>query len=177
MERKKMPKCRRRLIAAFIELRSKRPLEKITIVELVKKADVNKSTFYAYFHDIYDLSDQLQQEVIDRIAETVPHPENVIRNTTQFTRDVLLAYEANKEKISILFSGSQGWRLPMLVKKKTMELIREYVEDRDYDEKKIRMIVNFKIYGAFYAYAEETDMNEMKKIEYISQLTGGHVPD
>lgn len=177
MEEKKMPKCKRRLINAFIELRSRRELEKISIVELVRRADVNKSTFYAYYHDIYDLSDHLQQEVIDRIAETVPHPENVIRDTAQFTRDVLLAYEANRTQISILFSGSQSWRLPMLVRKKTMDLIRAYIEDSDYDEKKIRMIVNFKIYGAYYAYAEETDMNEMKKIEYISGLTAGKLPE
>ena len=42
----------------FLELRSKKPLEKITIKELCEKAQINKSTFYSHYRDIYDLSDQ-----------------------------------------------------------------------------------------------------------------------
>ena len=42
----------------FLELRSKKPLEKITIKELCEKAQINKSTFYSHYKDIYDLSDQ-----------------------------------------------------------------------------------------------------------------------
>ena len=40
---------------AFIELRSKKPLEKITVRELCEIARINKSTFYSHYKDIYDL--------------------------------------------------------------------------------------------------------------------------
>lgn len=172
-----MPKCKKRLINAFIELRSRKPLEKISVVELVAKADVNKSTFYAYFHDVYDLSEQLQQELIDRIAKTLPHPENVILDIAQYTKDVLLAYEANKQQIAILFSGTQSWRLPMLVRNKTMEIIHEHISDSGIDEEKLSMIVNYKIYGAYYAYASDSRMEIMDKIDYIAHLTGGENGD
>lgn len=172
-----MPKCKKRLINAFIELRSKKPLEKISVVELVSKADVNKSTFYAYYHDIYDLSEQLQQELIDRIAGTFPHPENVLLDTEQYTKDVLLAYGANKQQIAILFSGSQSWRLPMLVRDKTMELVHEYISDSKVDEEKLSMIVNYKIYGAYYAYASDSKMDIMDKIAYIAHLTSNENGD
>ena len=56
----KMNKSQRHLIDAFMEVREKKSLEKISVVELCKMAEVNKSTFYAYYHDVYDLSDQLQ---------------------------------------------------------------------------------------------------------------------
>ena len=39
----------------FLELRSRKPLEKITIKELCEKAQINKSTFYSHYKDIYDL--------------------------------------------------------------------------------------------------------------------------
>lgn len=48
----------------FLELRSKKPLEKITIKELCEKAQINKSTFYSHYKDIYDLSDQLETDVV-----------------------------------------------------------------------------------------------------------------
>ena len=44
---------------AFLELRSKKALEKITVRELCEKAEINKSTFYTHFRDIYDLSEYL----------------------------------------------------------------------------------------------------------------------
>ena len=36
------------IINAFIELRAKKPLEKITVKELCQLARINKSTFYAH---------------------------------------------------------------------------------------------------------------------------------
>lgn len=44
---------------AFITLRKKKSLEKLTIRELCDTAGINRSTFYAYYHDIYDLSDKI----------------------------------------------------------------------------------------------------------------------
>ena len=56
---KRAQKSRSSIINTFLEIRSKKPLEKITVTELCKKADLNKSTFYVHYHDIYDLSEQL----------------------------------------------------------------------------------------------------------------------
>lgn len=53
----------------FLELRSRKPLEKITIKELCEKAQINKSTFYSHYKDIYDLSDQLETEVVTSVIE------------------------------------------------------------------------------------------------------------
>ena len=44
----KMPKSQKYIIETFLELRKHKPIEKISVVELCKKADINKSTFYVY---------------------------------------------------------------------------------------------------------------------------------
>ena len=41
---------------AFIELRSRKPSEKITVKELAEAAFINKATFYQHYSDLYDLS-------------------------------------------------------------------------------------------------------------------------
>ena len=46
---------------AFLELRAKKDLERITIKELTDLAEVSKATFYLHYRDIYDLSDYLQR--------------------------------------------------------------------------------------------------------------------
>ena len=47
---------------AYVELRSKKPLEKITIKELADLAFINKATFYQHYKDIYDWRDRMEEE-------------------------------------------------------------------------------------------------------------------
>ncbi len=47
---------------AFLELLKKKTLEEITIGELCEKADVNRSTFYRNYTDIYALMESLVDE-------------------------------------------------------------------------------------------------------------------
>ena len=54
---------------AVIELRKNRSIEKITIKELAALASINKATFYSHYSDIYDLSEQLENEIILSILE------------------------------------------------------------------------------------------------------------
>ena len=56
---------------AFIELRSRKPIEKITVKELAERAEINKTTFYAHYETIYDLLGTLEQEAIDTVLENL----------------------------------------------------------------------------------------------------------
>lgn len=166
----KYSKSQRNIINAFFSLRARKSLEKITVKEVCELADVNKSTFYVYYHDIYDLSLQMQKEVIDRIAETLPSLSSIQSNQYQFTKDVLLAYEANKIQISTLFSDSQLYQLPLLVKEKLLQILQE--KQVDITDEKLIMRIDYKVYGSFAAFMEKTHMNQAEKIDFISELAG-----
>jgi len=47
---------RQAIINEFAALISERPLDKITVTDLVKACGINRNTFYYYFHDIYALA-------------------------------------------------------------------------------------------------------------------------
>ena len=166
----KQNKSQRNIINAFFLLRARKSLERISVKEVCEIADVNKSTFYVYYRDIYDLSFSLQKEVIDRITETLPSLSAVVEDQYQFTKDVLLAYEANKVQISTLFSGSQVYQLPALVKEKLLEILEEM--PTTVNEERLRMVIDYKVYGSFFAFMESTTMNQADKIEFISRLAG-----
>ena len=78
----------------FIELRSHKELERITIKELCEKAQINKSTFYAHYQDIYHLSDTLETEVVVSIMENLTHPERVLDDTAFFSRELFMGFLA-----------------------------------------------------------------------------------
>ena len=44
-----------RIVEAYIELESERPVEKITVTALVERSRITRKTFYYYLKDIYDL--------------------------------------------------------------------------------------------------------------------------
>ena len=70
---------RQNLIDAFCFLAAKKPVAKITIRELVNKAGYNRGTFYKYFRDIYDVSEQIENLVLRQVAENFRRnikPEN-----------------------------------------------------------------------------------------------------
>lgn len=100
----KMPKSQKYIIETFLELRKHKPIEKISIVELCKKADINKSTFYVYYHDIYDLSEQLEDEMVENIKNSLDDPESIIKDPQSFTKQLFDAFSKENEKISILFA-------------------------------------------------------------------------
>lgn len=51
------------IIKAFMELINKYSLSKVTVKEICQKADINRTTFYKHFLDIYDLMDQITTEL------------------------------------------------------------------------------------------------------------------
>lgn len=55
---------------AYIELLQKNKTEEITVKEICELADINRATFYRNFHDIYDLFETIEKELI---LEAFPH--------------------------------------------------------------------------------------------------------
>lgn len=64
-------KTKRAIKDAFLQLRVKKPLERIRVKELSELAQISKATFYLHYKDIYDLSEQLRNEVVQDIMGAV----------------------------------------------------------------------------------------------------------
>ena len=62
---------RRRFTDKFCELYEKKPIDRITVREITEALHYNRSTFYEYFTDIYDLRDQLDDELTEYIVSAL----------------------------------------------------------------------------------------------------------
>lgn len=93
---------------AFYELRKKKSLDKISVKELSELAMINKATFYLHYHDIYELSDKLESELIEKIISDV-HGINFTKdNFKWFAETLSRSILKNKDYIQILFSGNDS---------------------------------------------------------------------
>lgn len=50
---------RKAIVDAFIRIAEKKPLQKITVRDIVDDCGINRNTFYYYFKDIYDVAESL----------------------------------------------------------------------------------------------------------------------
>jgi AcrR family transcriptional regulator len=87
----------------FLKLRSKTPLNKIRISELCANAKINKSTFYRYYTDIFDLSEKLENSTIDLIMDNFTAIDDLFTNPEKFIDSLLTSIGLQNEKITILF--------------------------------------------------------------------------
>ena len=67
-------KMTKRLIKdAYIELLERNPSKRLSITDICKVADINRSTFYMHYEDV----NQLVREIEDDLLDCIPYPENI----------------------------------------------------------------------------------------------------
>ncbi len=61
---------------SLVTILAKKPVDKITIKDIVGECDLTRQTFYNYFSDIYELVEWTASEVADRVLSNVSDYEN-----------------------------------------------------------------------------------------------------
>lgn len=122
----RVERTRKNIHNAFIQLRSKKPLEKISVKELAELAYINKATFYSHYNDIYDLSDKLENELISSIIKTIPNPENVLTDSANMSAFLTNAFASHRSLLYTIFSDSRSGILVKKLDSALKELIYTY---------------------------------------------------
>ncbi|MBQ7447472.1 MAG: TetR/AcrR family transcriptional regulator, partial [Eubacterium sp.] len=82
------------LKTACRDLIEKKQLAKITVNELCEKAGVNRSTFYRYYTDIYDLWAEIEEDCFIDLISRINLPD--ARDPKVFFSDLFDAIKANQ---------------------------------------------------------------------------------
>lgn len=144
-------KTKRNIRNAFLEIRSRKALEKITIKELCERAEISKATFYLHYRDIYDLSDTLQMDIIKEMVRYVRDPKDYINDPRRITRDMIEGFYANRALIDILFSGAQFSKLPERIESEIKARIFSELPELENDID-ANVQITYQITGVFYSF-------------------------
>ena len=154
---------------AFIELRKTKPIEKVTVKELAALASINKATFYSHYNDIYDLSEQLEEETIHSILETIPHIDCLVSNPPLAIKELTDALKNNLAITSILFSGSReglyALKLEKVIKNQIFKQYPEFENDLRWN-----LILTILIQGGYQAYTSYSSKDEEETQNLICEL-------
>ena len=149
----RVQRTRKNIRDAFIELRSRKPIEKITVKELAEAAFINKATFYQHYEDLYDLSESMENELIDNIISSIPHPDTLLDDPEQATLEIFGAFSGQTRLLDILFSGSRRSVLIGKLESRIRNLMLRKYPDYEGDLEK-EILITFLIQGSFHAYLQ-----------------------
>lgn len=166
---KRIEKTKHGIYNAFIEMRSKKDLEHISVKELCELSNINKSTFYAHYLDIYDLSDKIESEITAEIMKEI-NIDDLIENPASLPRQLSLLLTSKQSLISTIFSGSRTQELPKkLLSAILNQLNKNYPELAGND--KTRIMLTYSVYGGYYAFNENKNCSDDILIETLCELS------
>ena len=166
----RIKKTRRSIIDAFLELRTKKSLEKITVKELCERAEINKSTFYCHYTDIYDLQNQLETEVITAIINGISTPEDLFQEPRKLVSLWHEAFHAKESLIKTLFSDSREMRFVEKLEKAIKDCVFEKYPKLLRDNPKLNVAFTYTIYGGFFAFLRNSQYDSELILEEIIKL-------
>lgn len=91
-------KTRNKIKLAFATLlNEKQELNKVTVTDIVKEADITRASFYTHFDNVYDIAKELQDETLDILFNNIKETPNLDTINNYF--DEIINYLKNNEDI------------------------------------------------------------------------------
>ena len=84
-EDRRIRKTKKALRQSLFKLLEEKPISQITVTELASAADVNRSTFYIYYDDVYDMMDKIQEEIYSILVRILVLFQGDFSNLSEFT--------------------------------------------------------------------------------------------
>lgn len=138
---------------ALAEMLTVKPVGKITVQELIDKANICRTTFYAHYEDIYNLLSEVENDILSEIREGLEGLDQApIRVEEQYPaiEAVVEVYARHENKIRLL-NGPNGdpafdARLQDTIYEVTRQL-RRIKEGDAFDEERHRLYSCYVISG------------------------------
>ncbi len=95
---------------AFGELLHEKDLAKITVTDIVERANISRGTFYAHYLDVYDLYTAIQNNILETMEYGIDTLgiENIICDPTEAIRLGMEFLSKNKQYYSLFVNSSHA---------------------------------------------------------------------
>ena len=151
-------RSRRFIRQALMELLREKKPEKITVTDIVNRADINRSTFYAHYADVRALMEEIQNEFVERSLSAVKDMDflELIHSPIPFLRKLIEIANENRELYAVLgksmMTTNQLEKIKVILVEKALNLpvIPEEIRNR----KNFRIRLHFFVGGIINAYQQ-----------------------
>lgn len=126
---KKRQLTKDKIVKAFVSIAKEKGVSAVTVSDIIKRADVNRSTFYRHYVDKFDLIEKVEDGVIDQIRNAneffqEADVEYIDTAAGKFVYSFLTVIEENQPILSVLISEKGEIRFSI----KLLQFFNELVE-------------------------------------------------
>ena len=176
-------RSRRMIRQAFLELLREKNYEKITVTDIVNRADINRSTFYAHYPDVRGLVEEIMDEVIISSTELVSNNNylDIFDDPVPFLQDLAKIGTEHMELYKLLGRSDFALRQVERIKEILMERAISTVDipEQIRQSAVFRIHINFFIGGILNTYQQwmqgKLDCSTEEIVEQIAHLIRSNV--
>lgn len=159
-------KTERSIRNSFHELVQEKDMNRITVRELVERAEINKTTFYSHYETLPDLIDTLERENIDYIMDNLDQVELLYKDSDRFIENLY----RNLKDCRIVTIGKNGAGSQRFVAR-LKKALSEEIDHKGIDTvqyKKTMVLLKFILHGVLGIISTESEGDH--EIDYIKSL-------
>ncbi|MCC8135293.1 MAG: TetR/AcrR family transcriptional regulator [Ruminococcus sp.] len=172
---------RQGFIDAFWTLYKEKGIEKISVSEITKISGNNRSTFYHYFLDVYDLLEQIEDKLLEDVNRDLKSAFGCVADEISSSDDfnilfsrITPVFRKYEEKLFVLIGSHGDPKFSGLLRKHMKENLLAF-QVLPSDTEHIDYIINF-IYSSIigmlgFWYEREHDISEEEFIKLVPNLT------
>lgn len=139
---------------AFLTLLETKQPSDITIMDVVREANINRATFYAHYSCLRDLADEIEKEVIDKMMELLKdfRADNFFSNPSPLLLQISIFLNEDIETYKTLMK-TPGSKLFL---QKLMSIFIDYIEKDQSIPAEVRASKGFRLRAYYFAGGLET---------------------
>lgn len=88
---------------SLLELMRERPISKVTVTDICRKADINRNTFYSHYANQFELLSSIEDELYEDIRQVAGRTMN-LEGSGKLSYEICKYIKANSNICKVLFS-------------------------------------------------------------------------
>ena len=171
---RRIRKTKAQLRAGLAKLMQEKSIKEITVKELVEEVDINRSTFYLHYTDIFNMLSTIEEELLEEIRQTIQnHPVSPFNESSfPFIEDIFQILAENKDICSALL-GPNGdiafiHRIENLISTHSLNVLRRTFPDTIED---LKYSYSFCLSGCIGLVKTWLTSDTDETPQYMAQLT------
>lgn len=117
-------RSRKLINEALADLLQEKPLDKITVTDVVTRADINRGTFYAHYRDIPDVVDHIIQQAFSTIRNAMICHEDA---TTNIGHTLLSAIQQILEEDLFFYRKILNSNASVIMQEQLVTVVQEFL--------------------------------------------------
>ena len=165
-------KTKKAIRNAFAELLSKKELQEITIKDIAEKADINRKTFYAHYSGVYQVVDEIENDIVSEFSELLRGVDlnHCIKNPNDVFEKLTAIINSNIEFYGDLMQINKNSSLVSKTVQEMKESLKHSLADQIHvDLFTMDAISNFIIAGMLAVFQNWFNSSRERSLEELSR--------